>query len=296
MNMKESRFISEITPLSEKDCFYIVERYKKEFNYPLHVHREYELNFIENGAGVVRIVGDSVERIGDYELVLVGGTEIAHAWEQGDCRAESIREITIQFSPDLFSPSLLARSQFDSIRRMLEQARYGLVFPQRTIMKVYSIIDGISSEEKGFRQVVRLLDMMYELSISEDVRTLSTGLLTKTPQEPDSRRVNKIKDHINQHFRKDIKLVDSAELVGMSPAAFSRFFKLRTGKTFSEYLIDIRIGHASRLLIDSSKSITEICFECGFNNLSNFNRIFKRKKGVTPREFRSHYRKNRFVL
>ena len=294
--MKESRFISEITPLSEKDCFYIVERYKKEFTYPLHAHKEYELNFIENGAGVVRIVGDSVEKIGDYELVLVGGSELAHSWEQGDCHSESIREITIQFSPDLFSPSLLARGQFASIRKMLEQATHGLVFPQRAIMRIYSMLDEISSEEKGFYQVMRLLSVLYELSVSEGVRTLTTGVSAKTPQEPDSRRVGKIKEYINHHYREDIKLSDAAGLVGMSPAAFSRFFKLRTGKTFSEYIIDIRIGSASRLLIDTTKSITEVCFECGFNNLSNFNRIFKRKKGSTPKEFRNHYRKSRFVL
>ncbi len=294
--MKESRFISEITPLSEKDCFYIVERYKKEFTYPLHAHKEYELNFIENGSGVVRIVGDSVEKIGDYELVLVGGTELAHAWEQGDCNSETIREITIQFSPDLFSQSLLARGQFDSIRKMLEQAIHGLVFPQRSIMKVYSMLDGISSDDKGFYQVIRLLSVLYELSMSEGVRTLTTGITAKTPQEPDSLRVNKIKDYIHDHYREDIKLIDAARLVGISSTAFSRFFKVRTGKTFSEYLIDIRIASASRLLIDTTKSITEICFECGFNNLSNFNRIFKRKKGTTPKEFRNHYRKSRFVL
>ncbi len=294
--MKDNLLISEITPLSEKDCFYIVERHKKEFTYPLHIHREYELNFIENGAGLIRIMGDSVEKVGDYELVLVGGDDVEHAWEQGDCRSESIREITIQFSPDLFAPSLLARRQFDSIRKMLEQARYGLVFPQKAIMKVYSLLDQISSEEKSFHQVTRLLNLLFELSISEGVRTLTTGVFAKAPQEPDSRRVKKIKEYINAHFQEDIKLVDAASLVGMSSAAFSRFFKLRTGKTFSDYIIDLRIGNASRLLIDTTTSVTEICYECGFNNLSNFNRIFKRKKGSTPKEFRNLYRKSRFVV
>lgn len=294
--MKENRFISEITPLSEKDCFYIVERYKKEFTYPLHFHREYELNFIENGAGVIRVVGDSVEKIGDYELVLLGGNDLVHAWEQGDCRSESIREITIQFSPDLFSESLLARGQFHSICNMLRQAKYGLVFPQRAIMKAYSILDGISSEAKGFYQVTQLLSMFYELSMSDGVRTLTTGNFENTPQEPDPLLVGRIKEYIDDHFREEIRLVDAAGLVGMSSTAFSRFFKLRTGKTFSDYLIDIRIAAASRLLIDTTQSVTEICFECGFNNLSNFNRIFKRKKGLTPKEFRSHYRKSRFML
>jgi AraC-like DNA-binding protein len=158
------------------------------------------------------------------------------------------------------------------------------------------MLEGISSEEKTFYQATRLLNILFELSVSEGVRTLTTGVFAKPPQEPDSRRVSKIKEYIGSHFQQDIKLVDAASLVGMSPAAFSRFFKLRTGKTFSDYLIDLRIGNASRLLIDTSGSVTEICYECGFNNLSNFNRIFKRKKGSTPKEFRNHYRKNKFLL
>lgn len=82
----------------------------------------------------------------------------------------------------------------------------------------------------------------------------------------------------------------------MSPVAFSRFFKLRTGKTLSDYIIDIRLGYASRMLVDSNKTISEICFECGFNNLSNFNRIFKKKRNMTPKLFRAHYRKNKSTI
>ena len=98
-----SNVFTEITCLSEKDCFHIVERHKTEFTYPLHQHKEFELNFIENGGGVRRIVGDSVEYIGDYELVLIGGENLEHVWEQGNCRSKDIREITIQFSQDVFS-------------------------------------------------------------------------------------------------------------------------------------------------------------------------------------------------
>ena len=92
-----SKAFTEITRLSEKDCFYIVERHKTGFTYPLHQHKEFELNFIERGKGVRRIVGDSVEEIGDYELVLIGGEDLEHVWEQGRCKSKDIREITIQF-------------------------------------------------------------------------------------------------------------------------------------------------------------------------------------------------------
>ena len=91
--------LSEITPLSDKDFLYIVERNKSEFTYPLHHHKEYELNFIENGAGARRIVGDNIEEIGNYDLVFIGSEDLEHVWEQWNCTSKSIREITIQFSP-----------------------------------------------------------------------------------------------------------------------------------------------------------------------------------------------------
>ena len=102
--------------------------------------------------------------------------------------------------------------------------------------------------------------------------------------------------YINLHYTEEIRLSQLAELTDMTPVSFSRFFKLRTGKSLSDYIIDIRLGHATRQLVDSTKTVAEICYECGFNNLSNFNRIFKKKKGCSPKEFREiYYKKKIFV-
>ena len=161
---------TEITCLSEKDCFHIVERHKTEFTYPLHQHKEFELNFIENGGGVRRIVGDSVEYIGDYELVLIGGENLEHVWEQGNCRSKDIREITIQFSQDVFSGDLLSKNQFASIKRMLARAGHGLAFPISSIMKVYSVLDALVAEKEQFVQFLKFLYVLYELSISDLLR------------------------------------------------------------------------------------------------------------------------------
>ena len=109
-----NQIIREITPLSDKDCFYIAERYKTEFTYPIHNHSEFELNFTEKAAGVRRVVGDSSEVIGDYDLVLITGKDLEHVWEQNECRSKEIREITIQFSSDLFFKSFINKNQFDS--------------------------------------------------------------------------------------------------------------------------------------------------------------------------------------
>ncbi|MDR2843165.1 MAG: AraC family transcriptional regulator [Candidatus Symbiothrix sp.] len=296
MNTISTRVIHEITPLSDKDCFYIAERYKTEFTYPIHSHKEYELNFTENAAGVRRIIGDSVEIIGDYDLVLITGQELEHVWEQHECTSKGIREITIQFSPDLFFKDFINKNQFASIQSMLKNAQKGLCFPMSAILKVYPLIDKLASEQQGFYAVIKFLTILHELSLCEEARTLSSSSFAKINICSDSRRVQKIQEYINEHYREEIRLNFLADMVGMTAVSFSRFFKLRTGKTLSNYIIDIRLGFSARLLVDSTMSIAEICYECGFNNLSYFNRIFKREKFCSPKEFRENYRKKKILI
>ena len=297
MNAQQNHIIREITPLSDKDCFYIAERHKTEFTYPIHNHAEFELNFCEKASGVRRIVGDSAEIIGDYDLVLITGKDLEHVWEQHECTSKEIREITIQFSSDLFFKSFISKNQFDSIRRMLDRAQKGLCFPMAAILKVYSLLDTLASEKQGFYAVVKFLTILYELSLfEEEARTLSTSSFAKIDIHSDSRRVQKVQEYINANYKEEIRLKQLADMVGMTPVSFSRFFKLRTGKSLSDYIIDIRLGFASRLLVDSTMSVAEICYECGFNNLSNFNRIFKKKKGCSPKEFRENYRKKKKLI
>ncbi|MDR3340386.1 MAG: AraC family transcriptional regulator [Candidatus Symbiothrix sp.] len=289
--------IRELTPLSERDCFYIADRLKAEFTYPIHSHTEFELNFTEHAAGVKRIVGDSIELIGDYDLVLITGENLEHVWSQNECHSKEIREVTIQFSQNLFFDNLINKNQFGSIRAMLTKAQKGLSFPMKAIMKVYPLLDTLSSEKQGFYAVIKLLTILYELSLFVDqARTLSSSSFAKISPLSDSRRVKKIQDFIEKNYKKEIRLEHLAELSCMTPSSFSRFFKLRTGKTLSDYIIDIRLGYASRLLLDSTMSVAEICYECGFNNLSNFNRIFKRKKDYSPKEFRNNYKKKKVFV
>ena len=288
--------LEEITPLSEKDCLYIVERHKSEFQFPLHSHREYELNFIENGTGARRVVGDSVEEIGPYELTLITGKELEHAWEQGSCTAPDVREITIQFSPDLFPEETLNRSQFSAIRKMFARAGQGLNFPMKTILKVYALIDSLSSEGSSFDQFLHFLKILNELAESDGARVLASSSFAHAERDKESRRILKVKQFITEHAAENIRLETLASLAGMAPSAFSRFFRQRTGRTVMDYVIDIRLGNAARMLVDTNQNISEICYACGFNNLSNFNRIFKAKRGYTPRDFRTIFRKKRVFV
>ena len=293
---EERRVIHEITPLMGKDVLYIADRHKKEFTYPIHNHEVFELNFVEHAAGVRRIVGDSSEVIGEYDLVLITSPDLEHVWEQNTCNSDDIHEITIQFDLGMSEDSLFGRNPFISVRKMMNEARKGIAFPMSAIMKVYKELVSLSTVKDGFYAVMQFMSILYELSRCEGVRTLASSSYAKIAVEDDSRRILKVKSFIAQNYMDELRLKQLADIAGMSSSAFSRFFKLHTGRNLSEYIIDIRLGYAARLLVDTSRSISEISFECGFNNLSNFNRIFKRKKGCSPSELRENYHKTRIIV
>ncbi|MCH4148712.1 MAG: AraC family transcriptional regulator [Prevotella sp.] len=295
--MNETHVLHEITPLMGKDALYIADRHKKEFTYPIHNHDVYELNFVEHAAGVRRIVGDSSEIIGEYDLVLVTSPDLEHVWEQYECKSNDIREITVQFKFGMEEEdSFLGKNPFANIRRMMREARKGLCFSPSAIMKVYSQLDQLSQVQDPFSSVMLFLQILNTLSLSEGSHTLATTSYAKVDITDDSRRVLRVKNYINQNYMEEIKLKTLADLANMSQSAFSRFFKLHSGRTLSDYIIDIRLGNATRMLIDTTESIAEISFSCGYNNLSNFNRIFKRKKGCSPSEFRENYRKIKVIV
>lgn len=224
-----------------------------------NAHREFEINYIENAAGAQRVVGDSIEEIGDYELALISNGNLEHGWQNHNRPPGTIREITIQFSDDWLSEKLLDKNQFHSIQTMFQNGCKGIAF-------------------------------------SHDQRTLASSTFAHAENNIQSRRIRLADAYLQQNYARNISLGEVASLVNMSEVAFSRFFSQHTGKSFTDYLTDIRIGKIARQLIDTNKTIAEICYECGYNNMSNFNRLFRRKKGCTPREFRDMYRKKLLIV
>ena len=283
----------------DTDALYIADRHKSEFSYPVHNHDVFELNFVENAAGVKRIVGDSNEVIGDYDLVLITNPTLEHAWEQHECKSNDIREITIQFNfgagiteADYF----FGKTPFESIRHMLKEAQKGMAFPMSSIMNVYERLSGLSQITDRFTALMEFLNILHTLSLCTGARTLATTSYAKVNIEDDSRRILRVKKYISDNYMYELRLKSLADLANMSESAFCRFFKLHTGRRLSDYIIDIRLGYATRLLIDTTETIAEISFKCGYNNMSNFNRIFKRKKGCSPTEFRNSHHKIKVIV
>jgi len=280
--------LREITPLTQSDCFTYFYRAKSEFDFPLHYHDEVELNFIKNARGAKRIIGDHVEEIGDIELALVG-PGMPHGWFGSGFKKNQIEEITIQFHKDFFDEKFLQKNQLSFIRNMLSRSLRGILFSTETTLRLEPRIYGLGKKQ-GFDSVLELMSIMHDLSISRDFRILSDSGFSDTEVfSYNSRRIEKVMEFIHTSFNKQISLGEAAKMASMTESAFSRFFKLRTGMTFIDCLTEVRLGHASRMLISTTKTIAEIAYSCGFNNISNFNRIFRKKKSCTPRELRESY-------
>jgi AraC-like DNA-binding protein len=242
-------------------------------------------------------VGDSSEVIGDLDLVLITSPDLEHVWEQHECKSDDIHEVTVQFHLDFDSPSSPFRTNpYKSIYRMLTRAKRGLAFPVEAILLVYHRLVRLSTIEEGFLAVQEFFFMLYELSKFDDARELATSSFAKVEIESESKRILKVKNYIDGHYKDEMSLEQLAELVGMTPTAFSRYFKQRTGKNLSEYIVDIRLGHAARRLVDTTDSVSEICWTTGFNTLSNFNRLFRKRKGCSPTEFREKYQKTKVIV
>ncbi|RZK43987.1 MAG: AraC family transcriptional regulator [Pedobacter sp.] len=286
--------IKEITPLTNSDCFTIFERKKADFDFPLHYHEEMELNFISNASGARRVVGDHIEEIGDVELVLIG-SNLPHVWETHKHNGKEIHEVTIQFHKDLFDEKLLRRNQLRVVRELFEKSKCGVLFSSETAQRIGPRLVRLNKKH-GFDSVLELMSILHDLSTSRNMRTLSDSTFSQAEFSYSSRRVEKVMEYINLNFDKQVSLAEVARIANMTEVSFSRFFKSRTGISFIDSLIEIRLGHASRKLIDTSESVAEVAYNCGFNNISNFNRIFKKKKGCTPKEFRENLSGNRIFV
>jgi AraC-like DNA-binding protein len=282
------KLIREITPLTTGDCFTVHARIKSAFDFPLHYHEEFELNFIQNAKGARRVIGDHFEEIDEIEMVLVG-PNLQHGWFTHKCRSQEIKEVTIQFHRDLFDDKFLQRNQMSFIRNMFEHSLRGILFSRETVQNIVPRINSLL-QKHGFDSVLELLSILNELSVSRNMRILSDLSFRNTESLSfNSRRINAVMAYLNNNFDKEVSLSEAAKITAMTEVAFSRFFKQRTGKTFVDTLNEIRLGHASRMLIDTTHSIGEVAYRCGFNNMSNFNRLFKKKKDCTPKEFRQEF-------
>lgn len=289
------KLIIEIPPISDKDCYYMQERYKQCFNYPLHKHNAFELNFVEHCAGARRIVGDSIEPLNEYDLALIG-CNLEHVWEQHECKSETIHEITIQMPSDLLPKEWLNRRAMQPLKEMFDAAQVGIAFGMKAIMTVYERLNALAKSEPSFYSVQSMVNILYDLATSGDFHYLASSHYSHAEVPVTSQRIQKIKEYIDTHYPEEIRMDKLSDMVNMTPNALSRFFKQRTNRSISGYINEVRIAQATLLLVSSTMTVVEISYKCGFNTISNFNRTFKSIKGTTPTEFRESYKKNAYLI
>ena len=191
----DGEIITEVTPLTECDFLYVVDRTKDSFTFPVHRHAEYEINFVQNCAGARRIVGDSTEQVGEYDLCIVGhGVE--HGWEQFECKSNQIREITIQFPVDIFGNEMLRRTQMQSVKTLLENAAKGVAYPMTSIMRVYHLIEELLNAKSSFHQMMKLIEILHEMSEDPDGRLLSSSMRAGKHATVSNARLRKAQEYI----------------------------------------------------------------------------------------------------
>lgn len=273
----------EITPISMDDLFIVLDHPSAKFDYPVHYHSDYEINLVIDSCGK-RIVGDSIEYFDSLDLIMIG-PNLPHAWN-GEI-VEGNHVITIQFSDKLLDFPILEKRLFSQIKQLLLESQRGIVFSEQTQQFIKEKILRLTKMQ-GFHTVLEFLSILHELSIADRRILVSNQYDTKdTIRASKSRRIAKVCEFIENNFEEPIKLKDVADLVNMSESAFSHFFKKKTNNNFIDYVTNLRIARACQMLTETTHTVAEICYSCGFNNQSNFIRIFKNKKGSSPNKYRT---------
>ncbi|SNR31172.1 AraC family transcriptional regulator [Lutibacter flavus] len=276
----------EITQLEPENGFLVINGVKQEFDFPIHFHPEYELNFIVNGKGIKRLVGNSEEELDNIELVLLG-PQLLHGWETYNCKSKNIIETTIQFNNTIFDEKLLSLKMFEPIKDMLVQSKNGILFSKKTALNLKKRIQSLSKID-NIDSFIILLGILQELANSKKQRLLSTSI-SYNNEYKHSKKLKMVYDFVQENFHRKISLAEVSELVEMSPVTFNRFIKKRFCKTFIDYVNHTRLNRAANMLVETDLNVSEISFKCGFNNIANFNRVFKRFKNSTPTAFREKF-------
>lgn len=257
------------------------------FAAPLHIHPEYELILIEKGAGLT-FVGDTVHKMscGDFMLL---GRNLPHLWlsadeyyEKGTTLVSS--SVYSQFNTNIFPTEYDKIPEFESIYYLLTKSQRGLIFTGINQLKIQNEFRELP-HYKPFEKLIALYKILYKLSQCEYTYLTSEYYKGNEAMAENDAIIKKAYEYINKFYQENIALADIASYVGMNPSALCRYYKKHTGKTLFEYLSEIRISYAAKLLMNKHLSVSQIAYDCGYNNLSNFNRQFKTVMGKTPTDY-----------
>ena len=272
-----------------QDSLIVVKREVPYFDTPFHFHPECELVYILSGSGK-RIIGDKIEVFGPGDMIFLG-PNIPHVWYsdssfyKNNSNQKSVA-IVVYFSKEIFSEKFFQLEETQLLKEFLNKSGRDLRIQGNTFEKLSLLLPQLI-ENNGMQKIVGLMQVLECLAVSNELESMASITYKNSYDNRDNHKIDKVFLYLNKNFMQDISMPEVAELCHMTPQSFCRFFKARTKTTFIDFLNDIRISHARKLLIESEEqTIAEIAYHCGYKNLSNFNKLFKIKTKLTPKEYK----------
>lgn len=276
----------------QDNSFKAFVREEPRFDGIWHYHPEIEIVLIEAGRGE-RFVGDNISPFQEFDLALLG-TNLPHFWRSEDVKFKAgdpyCKAIVIQFLTDFPGKNFFDIPEFGRIKTLLSKANLGLSFSKKFAVQKAETVRQVALTQ-GWRRVMHLLDLLGSMSEETDCKPIASVGFSPHLNEHTNERIGKVMKFIFANYTRSLTLAEMAAQASMSPSAFCTFFRRITGKNLAKFINEIRINTACTLLRDTDRNVSEICFESGFNNLSNFNHFFKQAKGVSPRDYRNKIRK-----
>ncbi|QOG00728.1 AraC family transcriptional regulator [Flavobacterium sp. MDT1-60] len=271
----------------------VFSREESFFQSPFHSHPEFELVYILESHGK-RIIGNSVECFESGDMVFLGD-DIPHVWLNDEIFYKGInslkaKAIVIYFSRDLFGDSFYELPEALEVKKFFSQAIKGVSITGQTNAIISKKMEKLL-KKKGFEVVMGLIEILFLLSKSKDLRYINDDSYVSVSDENKNDRLAAVFQYVKTNYKEEISLDEISKIANLTPTSFCRMFKAKTKKPFVEYLNEIRVSNACKYLIETDLGISEIAYECGYKTASNFNKLFKKLIGTTPKE----YRKNALV-
>lgn len=268
----------------------VISREESFFQAPFHSHPELELVYIKESQGK-RIVGNSVAQFVPGDMVFLG-SDIPHVWLNDEMYYQGIgtlkaKAIVVYFSKEIFGPLFYEQKETQTLTNFFKKAEKGLLITGNTNKKIAKKLEKLLTKQ-NFEIIVGLFEILSILSESDEIENINNEAYSPSNEPSKNDRLSDVFDYVKDHYKDDISLIEIAKIAHLTPTSFCRMFKLKTKKSFVEYLNAIRVSNACKMLIETEMGISEIAYECGFKTASNFNQLFKKLTGTTPKEYRKN--------
>lgn len=283
----------EKIPLYSNSSIAVKREISPYMDYPLHYHPEYEIIFVEKSNGI-RVMGNHIGNFTDGDLMFIS-SNLPHVWKndkefyQGNS-ALTVDVYVIHFLEDALKAGFFDLPELNHIRKLFILGQQGVLIKGKDHQRVADLIKNVY-HASGLERMLLFLRTLDAIAKAEDFVLLSSTGYTNTINSADSVRINKVMDYLIENYADEVRIEEIAKLVNLTKASFCRYFKSRTGKTCSQYLNEIRIAHACKLLVSTDLTISEICYRTGYNNISHFNRQFKLIMNSTAKVYARQYLK-----